>query len=123
MLPDKTIYDFAIIGLGPAGATAARLLDPKFRVAAIDKKSRAGREGFQKPCGGLLAPDAQKALSKFGLTLPKEILVDPQIFAVKTTDTKQKLLQYYQRFYINMDRHQFDLWLISLIPDSVDLFD
>lgn len=123
MLTDETFYDFAIVGLGPAGATAARLLDPKFHVAAIDKKRRDGREGFRKPCGGLLAPDAQKALSKFSLTLPKEILVDPQIFAVRTVDTKQRLLRYYQRFYINMDRHQFDLWLISLIPDAVDLFD
>lgn len=44
-------YDVAIIGLGPAGATAARLLDSRLRVIAIDQKQAAG--GFQKPCGGL----------------------------------------------------------------------
>ena len=60
-------YDVAIIGLGPAGATAARLLDSRLRVIAIDQKQAAG--GFQKPCGGLLAPDAQKALARFDLTL------------------------------------------------------
>jgi len=71
------MYDIAIIGLGPAGATFARLLDPKFRIIAIDKKREATETSFRKPCGGLLAPDAQKALSKFNLTLPKDVLVDP----------------------------------------------
>lgn len=113
-------YDIAIIGLGPAGATLARLLDRSFKIIAIDKKS-ATSDSFRKPCGGLLATDAQKALSKFNLTLPKKVLVDPQIFAVKTMDPKQNLLRYYQRFYINLDRHKFDMWLVSLIPDSVEI--
>jgi flavin-dependent dehydrogenase len=115
------VYDIAIIGLGPAGATVARLLDERFRVIAIDKKSAADEAAFQKPCGGLLATDAQKALSKFNLTLPKAVLVDPQIFAVKTVDLKQKLTRYYQRFYINLDRGRFDRWLISLIPERVEI--
>ncbi|MDR2710457.1 MAG: FAD-binding protein [Burkholderiales bacterium] len=115
-------YDIAIIGLGPAGATAARLLDKKFKILAIDKKSDA-EDSFRKPCGGLLATDAQKALSKFNLTLPKEILADPQIFAVKTIDSKQNLLRYYQRFYINLDRYKFDQWLVSLIPEHVEKAD
>ena len=116
------MYDIAIIGLGPAGATLARLLDKRFNVITIDKKSNSD-SSFKKPCGGLLATDAQKALSKFNLTLPKEVLVDPQIFAVKTIDTKRNLLRYYQRFYINLDRHKFDMWLISLIPKNVEVKD
>ncbi|MCL1917017.1 MAG: FAD-binding protein [Peptococcaceae bacterium] len=115
------MYDIAIIGLGPAGATLTRLLDPKFNSIAIDKKSDETERSFRKPCGGLLAPDAQKALSKFNLTLPKDVLVDPQIFAVKTVDTGQKLMRYYRRFYMNLDRHKFDMWLMSLIPDHVTL--
>ena len=113
-------YDIAIIGLGPAGATLARLLDRRFKIIAIDRKSEA-ENSFRKPCGGLLATDAQKALSRLNLALPKEVLVDPQIFAVKTIDPKRGLLRYYQRFYINLDRHKFDLWLMSLVPQSVDL--
>lgn len=113
-------YDIAIIGLGPAGATLARLLSSTYNVIAIDKKSTdSSAKGFKKPCGGLLAEDAQKALSKYDLTLPKDVLVDPQIFAVKTVDTRQQLLRHYQRFYINLDRHKFDLWLMSLIPSTV----
>ena len=80
------MYDIAIVGLGPAGATLARLLDSRFSVVALDLK-RADGQGFHKPCGGLLAPDAQKALARFNLTLPKEVLVDPQIFTVRTIDT------------------------------------
>lgn len=114
------IYDIAIIGLGPAGATLARLLDPKYRVIAIDKKSFGG-DGFQKPCGGLLSSDAQKALAGFDMTLPKDVMVDPQIFAVKTIDLKNNLIRHYQRFYINLDRHKFDLWLESIIPDRVEV--
>ncbi len=115
------MYDIAIIGLGPAGATVARMLSERFSVIAIDKKCASGNEGFHKPCGGLLALDAQKALSKFNLTLPKEVLADPQIFAVKTIDLGQNLQRFYQRFYVNLDRHKFDLWLISLIPERVEI--
>ena len=80
--------------------------------------------GFRKPCGGLLAPDAQKALASFGLTLSKNILVNPQIFSVRVIDTSRSgkpLVGHYQRFYINMDRHKFDLWLRSLIPENVEV--
>lgn len=110
-------YDVAVIGLGPAGSTAARLLDSRLRVIAIDKKKEA--DGFHKPCGGLLAPDAQKALARFDLTLPKELLVDPQIFAVRTVDLRSGLTRCYQRMYLNLDRHRFDRWLQSLIPARV----
>lgn len=111
-------YDVAVIGCGPAGATLARLLKPEFRTVVIDKKC-GGEGGFKKPCGGLLAADAQRALSRFNLTLPKDILVDPQIFSVKTMDLKTGLVRYYQRFYINMDRRKFDSWLSSIIPSHV----
>lgn len=107
-------YDVAIIGMGPAGATLARLLAPHMRVFALDGQPLQR----EKPCGGLLAPDAQKALAALALTLPKEILVSPQIFAVKTIDVKTWLVRHYPRAYINLDRRAFDRWLVSLIPDT-----
>lgn len=116
------MYDIAIVGLGPAGATLARLLDSSFSVVVIDKKTFGG-SGFHKPCGGLLAQDAQKALSRFDLTLPKDVLVDPQIFAVRTLDINTGIIRHYQRFYINLDRHKFDFWLRSLIPDTIEIYD
>ena len=113
-------YDIAIIGAGPAGSTLARELAAKradMKIILIDGQSSKA----PKPCGGLLSPDAQKVLARFGLTLPNSILADPQIFAVETIDLKEKLVRYYQRHYLNMDRYAFDKWLISLVPQSVDL--
>jgi flavin-dependent dehydrogenase len=111
------MYDIAIIGLGPAGATLARLLDKKYRVIAIDRKN----SNISKCCGGLLSPDAQKILAQFDICLPKDVLVDPQIFSVKTIDLDNHIEKYYQRFYINMNRAKFDDFLISLIPKNVKI--
>lgn len=116
------MYDIAIIGLGPAGANLARLLEKSFNIVAIDKKRLNSNKGFCKPCGGLLATDAQKALAHFNLTLPKSVLVDPQIFAVKTIDLDTGKICNYQRFYINLDRHKFDQWMESLIGEHVTVF-
>lgn len=116
------MYDVAIIGLGPAGATLARCLDQSLNIIAIDLKLDEPN-GFTKPCGGLLAPDGQKSLARFNLTLPKSVLVDPQIFSVKTIDLDSSLVRYYQRFYVNVSRHKFDLWLKSLIPSKVEIQD
>ena len=112
-------YDVAVIGLGPAGSTFARLAADNMKVFALSRP--VGEGGFSKPCGGLLSSDAQKALSRFDLTLPKDILVDPQIFSVRTIDLKSGLIRHYQRFYINLDRDRFDSWMASLIPSSADL--
>lgn len=114
------MYDVAIIGLGPAGAILAKHLNPCKKVIALDKKSAEGG-GFAKPCGGMLAPDAQRSFSRFNMTLPKDILVDPQIFSVKTIDLKNNLIRHYQRHYINMDRMKFDRWLIGMIPPAVEV--
>ncbi|MBO6009072.1 MAG: FAD-binding protein [Ruminobacter sp.] len=120
---DRIVYDIAVIGLGPAGSTFARLVDSrKLRVAAFDKKDDT-EESFRKPCGGLLSPDAQKLCARFSLTLPSDVLVTPQIFSVQTIDLGSKMIRDYQRFYINMDRHAFDKWLKSLIPDTVEIHD
>ena len=109
-------FDILVVGAGPAGATFARLIGGQgCRVLVLDGQTPKNA----KPCGGLLAPDAQKALARFDLTLPKDILVDPQIFAVKTIDLKNGITRYYPRSYLNVDRYRFDKWLVSLIPENV----
>jgi flavin-dependent dehydrogenase len=121
------MYDFAVIGLGPAGATAARFLSARYSVLALDKKppetpeNVTGSKGpgsgrvYGKPCGGLLAPSAQKAIASFGLTLPLQLLADPQVFTVRTIDLQSRVEQSYRRQYLNIDRDKFDRWLISLV--------
>lgn len=117
------MYDIIIIGAGPAGANLARLIADKYKVLIIDKRDLNNtnpENHLNKCCGGLLAPDAQKMLAKLGLGIPKSILVDPQLFAVRTIDLTNKLERLYQRFYFNLDREKFDRWLVSLIPSSVE---
>jgi hypothetical protein len=68
-----------------------------------------------------LSPDEQKILAKFDLCLPKNILVNPQIFSVRTLDMENNIEKFYQRFYLNMDRKSFDEFLVSLIPKNVSI--
>ncbi len=111
------VYDIVVVGAGPAGSTFARLsADSDKKILIIDGQSIKGK----KPCGGLLAPDTQKALAHMDLVLPNRLLADPQIFSVRTIDVEKKLVKYYPRHYLNVDRAAFDAWLYSLVPESVD---
>lgn len=112
-------YDIAVVGAGPAGSVFARevlRVCPDIKIAVINGQTRESA----KVCGGLLAPDAQKLLARFDMTLPKSVLSDPQIFAVETIDLVTKQVRYYQRHYLNMDRFAFDSWLLSL-AESADV--
>jgi 2-polyprenyl-6-methoxyphenol hydroxylase-like FAD-dependent oxidoreductase len=117
------MYDIIIAGGGPAGATLARLAGNRYKVLLLEKRTFAADMGFagQKSCGGLLDPDAQRMLAGFGLGIPKSVLVSPQLFAVRTIDIKSGIERYYQRHYINIDRNEFDKWLESILPGSVDV--
>lgn len=118
------MYDVAIIGAGPAGATLARLLAGHYSILLVDKRQLRNAPDSRplgKCCGGLLAPDAQAMLSKMGLGLPKSVLVDPQLFVVRAIDVQRHIERYYQRYYINMDRQEFDRWLLSIVPSDVDM--
>ena len=110
------MYDLIIVGGGPAGATLARLIGKSYKVLLLEK-----RTFISKCCGGLIAPDAQLMLARFGLGIPKSVLLSPQLFAVRTIDIDNSLERYYQRFYINVDRGEFDKWLLSIIPAGVDI--
>ena len=117
------MYDIVILGSGPAGSTLARLIGNKYKVLIMDKRDlqdERQENSINKCCGGLLSPDAQKMIAKLGLGMPQDILVHPQLFAVRTIDLTNDLEGLYQRFYLNMDREKFDRWLVSLIPDNVD---
>jgi len=106
-------YDIVIIGAGPSGATLARMLDKKYKILLLDDNNSG------KVCGGIISPDAQVKFAEYGLNIPKDVLVNPQIMSVKTMDLESKQVKDYYRNYINIDRYKFDKWLVSLV-DGVE---
>lgn len=119
----ENIYDIIVVGMGPASSVFLKeLKEGNYKTICIDKKNSNGG-GFNKPCGGLLAPDAQKKLAELNLSLPLSVLVDPQIFSVKARDLGMDLEKYYQRFYMNMDRSLFDRWMMGNATKNIDFVD
>jgi flavin-dependent dehydrogenase len=116
--------EIAVLGAGPAGSTFVRLAGQRHDITLIDRRDMTGMKPARgKCCGGLLSPDAQRSLAAQGLTLPLKLLVDPQIFAVRTLDLNLPGQRLYPRSYVNLDREKFDRWLVSLIPETVRLLD
>ena len=109
-------FDIAVIGAGPAGCLFARqAAKTGMKILLVDGQTEKNR----KPCGGLLAPDAQKIYAELDMTLPGSVLVSPQIFSVRVTDLCSGLSSHYQRHYLNMDRYAFDRYLLSQVPREV----
>jgi|CXWL01.1.fsa_nt_gi flavin-dependent dehydrogenase len=63
----ETIYDAAIIGAGPAGATAAVLLARKGRKVVLIDREKAGHA---VPCAGWLSARANPILDEIGCPFP-----------------------------------------------------
>jgi flavin-dependent dehydrogenase len=117
------MYDVVIVGGGPSGATVARLSGRCGRTLLVERRedAAAGGPGRGKVCGGLLAPDAQRALAALGLGVPRDVLTGPQLFAVRALDVPSGRERHYPRAYLNVDRARLDAWLRSLVPGDVEV--
>lgn len=112
----QLVYDVIVIGAGPAGANFARLIDTKkYHVLLLD-----GSENHDKVCGGLLSPDAQDILAGYDICLPKDVLVSPQLFSVRTIDLANGQVRHYRRNYLNCDRKKLDDFFRSLIGGGIE---
>jgi flavin-dependent dehydrogenase len=119
-------YDVIIVGAGPAGATAARLLAPRFSVLLLEARQitpSAIHPPQNKCCGGLLAPDAQDMLCRMGLSLPDFVREQGQPLTVRAVDLESGRSRRYPRQYINLKRLRFEQWLISLMPETADVLE
>lgn len=111
------MFDVIVIGAGPAGATFARLANKNLKIAIVEKNTNR-----EKCCGGLIAPDAQKIFAGFDMSIPKDIIADPQLFYVRSIDLNTGREGKYQRHYTNVNRKALDNYLVSLLPNNVELF-
>ena len=70
---DRELYDVAVIGAGPAGASAALLLAQKGRTVALIEREKFPRP---VPCSGWVSARAAALLKEWGVKV-KRILTDP----------------------------------------------
>jgi geranylgeranyl diphosphate/geranylgeranyl-bacteriochlorophyllide a reductase len=114
-------YDIIIVGAGPAGATLARLLEGRRRILLLDRRTFGpGRPRPPKCCGGLLSPEACRALASQGLVLPSDVRTEPRVSALRAIDLDSRRERILRRRYVNVDRDRFDRWLISHIGARVE---
>ena len=65
---NTNVYDITVVGAGPAGSifvSEIAKVRPELKILIIDGQQPTSA----KPCGGLLAPDAQKLLAKVFLKI------------------------------------------------------
>jgi len=118
------MYDLVIVGAGPAGSTLARVAGSRLRTLLVERRPDGPAQPgprSAKCCGGLLAPEAQRALAALGLGVPREVLIGPQLFAVRAIDVASGIERHYPRHYLNVDRGRFDAWLRTLVPAEVEV--
>jgi geranylgeranyl diphosphate/geranylgeranyl-bacteriochlorophyllide a reductase len=106
---DETIFDVAVIGGGPSGATAAHDLARRgARVALVD---RAGRI---KPCGGAIPP---RLIRDFAI--PDHLIVARITSARMVSPRDRRVDMPIEDGFVGMvDRETFDEWLRVRAADS-----
>jgi flavin-dependent dehydrogenase len=113
----KQVYDVVIAGAGPAGCMAAYHLDESFSVLMIDSHPLPRN----KSCGGALNPYSWNFIRKFGP--PESLLVEPQIVNFRYVDWDRRIYRPTALAFHNTLRYKFDAWLLSLLPERIQVAD
>ena len=108
-------YDVVIVGAGPAGCAAARLMGRRFKVLLVDYKSLPRK----KPCGGLLVRQAANEMRN--ISDKWNFLSVPANLDIEYIDLDQGIGKKKKKDFFNINREKFDAFLLSQVPDSVHI--
>ncbi|HET6497891.1 MAG TPA: FAD-dependent monooxygenase [Coriobacteriia bacterium] len=112
----STEYDTVVAGAGPAGVAAA--------MAAADRGSVLLLEASDLPrdksCGGMLNDYARDFLAAVA-PLPASMVREPEYVNFRYVDWDRAIRKATSLRFLNVDRRAFDDWLVSLLPDAVDV--
>ncbi|MCX8158200.1 MAG: FAD-dependent monooxygenase [Candidatus Diapherotrites archaeon] len=111
-------YDVVIIGAGPAGCSSAKNLSEELKAIIIDS-NKLPRE---KPCGGILVKEAMNFIKN--LKPPEKIFVEPKEIKIEYIDLNKNEKFFSNEKYWNIDRKEFDKWLLYLAKENkIDVCD
>ena len=107
-------YGTVVAGAGPAGVMAALGASRRGTVLLVDS-SALPRD---KSCGGMLNEYSQSFLQRFG-DIPSAAILEPRYVNFRYHDWDRRILKPTELKFLNVDRREFDDWLVSQLPDTV----
>lgn len=115
-IPSRDTYDSVVAGAGPAGVLAAYHAAERGDVLLIDASSLPR----DKSCGGMIHELTRDALAPYG-AIPDAIVLDPRYVNFRYVDWDRGVRKPTGLAFLNVDRAGFDDWLVSLLPDNVEV--
>ncbi|HEY5505942.1 MAG TPA: FAD-dependent monooxygenase, partial [Coriobacteriia bacterium] len=112
----RTSYDTIVAGAGPAGVLAAYHAAERGSVLLVDASSLPR----DKSCGGMIHELTRDALAPYG-TIPADIVLTPEYVNFRYVDWDRGIRKPTELAFLNVDRAGFDAWLVSLLPDAVEV--
>ncbi len=109
-------YDTVVVGAGPAGIVATLGAARRGSVLLVDSSSLPR----DKSCGGMLNEYAQDFLGTI-VDIPVGMVRGPQHVHFRYYDWDREIRRPTSLRFLNVDRREFDDWMVSLLPDTVDI--
>jgi len=112
----RASYDTIVAGAGPAGILAAYHAAERGSVLLVDAASLPR----DKSCGGMIHELTRDALAPYG-AIPTDIVLAPEYVNFRYVDWDRGIRKPTTLAFLNVDRAGFDAWLVSLLPDTVEV--